>query len=560
MRRFLAYGWLVFLVRTCYSEDVIEWLVSKGGRVNGLELGEFEGMGRGLLCGLRLETGREALFVPRTMIFRGSSGRAVASAFGETGPLSDLEAIAFQLIFEVAKGPASTWAPYLTVLPKYIVTPKAFGAEALQALQDQGLAERATKMRAVRTAAFIKLKKSLKLAIQSGCAEGTPGSSNNSKNVACVRKHLSISMWAWAGAIVDSRALTFQGQRHLVPVADLVNYGLRPDGASSGSGDYFLRHHILNEDGVATRSDRDCVAGTQFLEDYGDNPTVVYAEHHGFVPSKANPFDCAPLTLPALNYDGNDAANLRIDVLSGLGVTGMPSTCVPGTLDHLAQDTRYLLWTLQMDRLQLEACLRALGNGAPSPGCEYASAPKGHTVALAISQYANATLAIYATTLNEDLALEKTGDLPQDLKLALMLRKSRKVLLTQLKKETAGAANRNIASPPLAKEAVLTVFANESELETDSLLGPLGPRVDAFNKQVPIPNIVGHLFPRTGGRWRCAGPCSTSRQQSWKATGGVWARSPPRPSHKARFTSRFPSLRALALRLRGENSEMQPRV
>ena len=86
------------------NANLIDWLRLKGGIANGLEMAEFEGMGYGLRCSSRLETGAQALFVPSSVIFSGGNGNTIARAHGQIQPLSDADAIAFNLLLEQAKG------------------------------------------------------------------------------------------------------------------------------------------------------------------------------------------------------------------------------------------------------------------------------------------------------------------------------------------------------------------------------------------------------------------------------------------------------------------------
>merc|ERR1712146_711638 len=91
-----------------------------------------------------------------------------------------------------------------------------------------------------------------------------------------------------AHSILDSRAIWWHGQRHLVPLLDMVNHIEGPEGSRL--------HETVDEDGYATtraawRFDR----GEQLFEDYGQ-PNSIYFRFHGFVVQK-NSHDCVDFFL-----------------------------------------------------------------------------------------------------------------------------------------------------------------------------------------------------------------------------------------------------------------------
>ena len=277
--RFVQLLW--FILMKCSAGKVMEWLRSMGGRAQGLELARFTGMGRGLKCTDRVFSESVVLHVPVELIFSGQSGNSLASQFEVTPSLSDSEAIAFQLVFERAKGEISNWAPYISVLPRSaVVTPKGFGQSALEGLQDRTFVERGLTARHFCEASFSRIRGRLIPAVRYACQ--TSGVHHVS---ACVEAHASLKAWAWALSLTDSRALTFKGARYLIPVADLINYAPHPSASTRtfASGEFFLEHHLLSLNGIEVLSDRTCEPGSQFFEDYGDNPTSIYVEHHGLL-------------------------------------------------------------------------------------------------------------------------------------------------------------------------------------------------------------------------------------------------------------------------------------
>lgn len=269
------------LLSSCLASEVIDWLRSMGGTAQGLQLADFADMGRGLRCEERVLAESVVLDVPQELFFSGDSGNALASSFGADILLSDSEAIAFQLLVERAKGQQSTWAPYLDILPRSaVLTPKAFSKSGFEALQDSLFVETNLQSHGLTGVSAPGVRGSLNLAVRKAC-----GASEVSNLGACIEAHTSSKAWAWALSIIDSRALTFKGARHLIPVADLVNYKPHPHASTRrfASGDFFLQHHKLTPTSIKTLSDRTCELGAQFFEDYGDNPTTIYVEHHGLL-------------------------------------------------------------------------------------------------------------------------------------------------------------------------------------------------------------------------------------------------------------------------------------
>lgn len=107
----------------------------------------------------------------------------------------------------------------------------------------------------------------------------------------------------WATAILDSRAIWWNGKRHLVPLLDLINCSPGPDPS---------RVHATRLDSTGayamTQADRDYAVGDQLWEHYGQ-PNWIYFSYHGFSlppgiallpsePINPNPHDCVRIDLP----------------------------------------------------------------------------------------------------------------------------------------------------------------------------------------------------------------------------------------------------------------------
>jgi hypothetical protein len=91
--------------------------------------------------------------------------------------------------------------------------------------------------------------------------------------------------YTWAHAILDSRGIWWNGQRHLVPLLDLVNCapGLTPDRVHATVAD--------NDDNAVTKADRAFEKGMQVFEDYGQSNNI-YLTYHGFTLGHANHHHC----------------------------------------------------------------------------------------------------------------------------------------------------------------------------------------------------------------------------------------------------------------------------
>jgi hypothetical protein len=182
-------------------------------------------------------------------------------------------AVAALLLLERARGEASAWAPYIKVLPGYVPNGASEGF-AVSELQNPQLERDVNRSIAALQSKFGLFRR----ALASEWPEELP-----LPELADLR---------WAASIVDSRALRFQGQVNLIPVADIFNFRSHPVPRRRSGGDFFLAHHRLSGDeGLQVTADRQCKEGEQLFEDYGDNEDSIYLQYHGFVADE-NPFRC----------------------------------------------------------------------------------------------------------------------------------------------------------------------------------------------------------------------------------------------------------------------------
>lgn len=224
-----------------------------------------------------------------------------------------------------------------------------------------------------------------------------------------------------------------------------------------------------------------------------------------------NPFDCVPVSLPALNHDSNEHANRRIDMLKALGVRSMPPSCFKASLDEIDPNLRYFLWVIDMDMEQMEACIASIETSQPSSDCEYAFTPPPHDAPVLVSSLLDVVAKhplTQTTSMEDDTRTLSNGGLSRDVSLAVQFRRSRKALLSQLVYEAEGALDAN--SKPndqssMPKEVSVAASWNLVLSQNGTLLHPLGLRVQAFNSWAksmnwPQLHIQAAVLASHGGR------------------------------------------------------------
>jgi len=135
----------------------------------------------------------------------------------------------------------------------------------------------------------------------------------------------------WASAIIDSRSIWWDGERHLAPLLDLVNadsvgrsHETRMEEAESNDSDFL----------AVTRASRHVQEGEQLFENYAQ-PNHSLLTYHGFI-LENNPNDCA--LIEGLHIFRNDPGAVNAHLLRS-----MPSTfCIKGDVDSLQQLAYFL--------------------------------------------------------------------------------------------------------------------------------------------------------------------------------------------------------------------------
>ena len=210
----------------------LKWFESDavGGTASGVDLAEFDGMGRGVRATRQLRDKDVVLRVPlQRCLSRKSAGTHHNPAVGKLllGFRDDADLVAAFLLRETALGPASRWAPYIAVLPAEgsLPLPLTFSVSELDALHDDR--ERIVALDAQQKAqrrhqSAVPVLEKL-LAVPEQAPSGSSGASTHTIEPRIRRRFLELRWWHWASALVSSRALTLRGKRFLVPFADMFN-------------------------------------------------------------------------------------------------------------------------------------------------------------------------------------------------------------------------------------------------------------------------------------------------------------------------------------------------
>ena len=306
---FIAVLALGAATRASADDAFMQWFAARGGKAPHLALQHFAGMGRGVAATDAIAENDLLLSVPLDIVIsrdtvsahlaeahKSATGDAAVSAAAArrdafAAITSDENLVAMFLLLQQCLGSASPWAPYVKLLPTRVPVAFLWDDGPLAALQecDPGIAARSRRLRKEIFATYASYGEHGVLKRIFGdtaaCAATADGGVPDA------------SAFAHAIALVDSRALTIQGRKYLVPFADMFNCEFDQTERDHESGANFLKYHILGKETFDVRADRATTAGGQVFEDYGDNPSAVYLEHHGFV-AQDNQFDCVLVELP----------------------------------------------------------------------------------------------------------------------------------------------------------------------------------------------------------------------------------------------------------------------
>ncbi|KAL7537014.1 hypothetical protein ACHAXR_007547 [Thalassiosira sp. AJA248-18] len=218
----------------------------------------------------------------------------------------------------------SHWGPYLDVLPAYkIPRLDTFDDDDYAALNDEKLeyAGRTSKRLLKQMHSGMTNGLSLNAVVQDMIRQKIGGSEPLSMPIPSSCS--SFDTFHRFVGIVSSRAMVLKGEKHLTPLAEMINYAPKTEMQQRDEdlirAPFDLYHSLSEDNSITVRSDRDIfladslsaeAATIQIFEDYGPVDSSLFLEAHGFVPYE-NPNNCA--TIPGSFFLRRNAANGRYD-------------------------------------------------------------------------------------------------------------------------------------------------------------------------------------------------------------------------------------------------------
>ncbi|KAG7383361.1 hypothetical protein PHYPSEUDO_003741 [Phytophthora pseudosyringae] len=272
------------------------WIARHHFPVNHLELRYInEAMGYGTFAAKPLTTGDMYLKVPVQVVMNVRSAvrsrwvsQTILELQKQRADVPREEMLLLLHLLEEKFGPKhlqSRWKPYLDMLPLLDDQDNTLGSplfydedgEELKVLEGTDLLPLVTKYRQRVAQSYAVLSDHLK---RSGHAE--------------TFEWLTERRFRWANAMLDSRSIWWNSQRHLVPLLDMVN-------CQELDSQHKPHHTNLDASGrlAITEASWGFEAGQQVVENYAQ-PNYIYLLYHGFV-LDINSHDCAHfhLELPA---------------------------------------------------------------------------------------------------------------------------------------------------------------------------------------------------------------------------------------------------------------------
>ena len=229
-----------------------------------------------------------------------SGGRALRKAVRKLR--SEDEVMLLLLLHERALGSVSRWAPYFAMLPSVddVVAPIAFDNASIALLHSPVFAAETRSYIALLKSRRARIAPLLNATLHDAIAKraekrgkkarpGEGGDVVDTMRRGAVEAQ-SDAAWTWAAHVLDSRALSYRGERLLVPLVDFFRY--KPIGRGGEAQDW-EQYHRLERSAFSLHADRDFALGEELKEDYGCMPSAQYFRN-GFVP-RVNPCNCARL-------------------------------------------------------------------------------------------------------------------------------------------------------------------------------------------------------------------------------------------------------------------------
>ena len=477
------------------TKSFLSWFKDMGALAQGVTVGESADMGRGIFATKSVVQDDLVLSVPLTMCMCRKTAlqdksKRVRKAYNALRDDEDL--VALFILREKAKGSNSRFEPYLSVLPKRVPLTMFFSDSELKALQSPKRVSEAKKRER-------QLKKRFK--------NVQPQLGALFKDIPEDKKLNKFEHYAWAVAIVGSRALSMMGTKYLVPFADMFNYAPHHEERAANNGAEFLRYHKVQNGKFNVYADRACRAGAQLVEDYGDNSNTLYINHHGFVVEE-NPFDCVDVQMPQVSRE----ERMRHKLASRMKMNARRAHCLtPG--QPLSKEVNDHMKMLAFPEDWVEKCLQVLGNdkAKPVPRSGYNACFEDvddNVLARARRLFIDtlkSALKAYPTTYDEDKALlassGKTSvgglfnmELTYHEKIAIQYRSSQKRLLSLLIVEHGARSSASDNANDKKAGGQSRQITEEEELASDS------KKAKAFNEwfekfHAPVNKIQAAAVP-----------------------------------------------------------------
>jgi histone-lysine N-methyltransferase SETD3 len=331
-----------------------EWFRMNGGITQNVVLHAFENMGNGVLATKNIPPKELTLYVPkkiiicRETIFKSIKGddskknKALKRLLRKFYTDEELIAAFLLLVGSFEKKNSdlnSNWTPYFNVLPQEITSPIVFNENEIEELQDQHVM--------MTTRREIETNKQRFVFFQDILKKAGPFFQTQAKKI-------DFKKYLWAIFIINSRALSIESKRFLVPFADMFNGLPHTTKRQANNGAHFLFYHRLNSSGIEILSDRFVSKGSQVFEDYGDNDNYLYFVHHGFLMNE-NPFDCTYIFLPMIQM--KDPKRTSLFEAFGIKVDKNRSICITKEGQVNDQKMKLYLNILFWTSKQVNACL-----------------------------------------------------------------------------------------------------------------------------------------------------------------------------------------------------------
>jgi hypothetical protein len=293
-----------------------KWFVNHGGIMKGIEIHSFPEMGNGFRTLQPVKENDLVMKIPISLIFsvenmKNHPNEVIRWFYSTFHSVSSEQALIAWLLYEKKLGSSSFFYEYLEILPEKIPTSLIyFNEEEINELQNSHFEEETRENqkeisdnyhRFLRIFSHLLKEKNVAMlnSLFLSFSVFTTLSSSSSVNLDTIfiaeniQQTISFDDYLWCLSILNSRALRFHGEPHLVPMSDIFNYQKHDKTRNADSGAFFLKYHQFDSTSLSVYADRTVdEVGKQLFEDYGDNTNEIYFQYHGFVPSVVNPFHC----------------------------------------------------------------------------------------------------------------------------------------------------------------------------------------------------------------------------------------------------------------------------